>query len=117
MEFSSDQLKALCTEAFREAEIRGIFGSERYLELVAAQRKKLDVLLARDPLRLRRWVPLRVKQQLYDRRLTRERAGSGPREANIEPGDFRLESDGVDAALDLVAICRARGAPGYDPGI
>jgi len=108
VEFSSDQLQALCTGAFEEAEIRGIFGSERYLELVAEQHEKLDTLLARDPLRLRRFVPLRVKQQLYDRRLTRERADPDPRAGAIDPGDFRLGSDGVDEALDLVAICRRR---------
>lgn len=106
VEFSSDQLQALCSGAFAEVEIQGIFGSARYLELVAEQHKKLDALLARDPLRLRRFVPLRVKQQLYDRRLTRERADPDPRAGAIEPGDFRLGADGLDASLDLVAICR-----------
>lgn len=106
VEFSSDQLQALCADTFAEVEIRGIFGSERYLALVAGERVKLDALLARDPLRLRRFVPLRVKQQLYDRRLTRERADPDPRAGDIEPGDFWLGTDGLDESLDLVAICR-----------
>lgn len=106
VEFAADELEAMCARAFAQVEIRGIFGSERYLELVDAQREKLDALLARDPHRLRRLVPRRVKQRLYDQLLTRERAEPDPRAAAIEPHDFRLEAGSVGASLDLVAICR-----------
>jgi hypothetical protein len=74
---------------------------------VAAERAKLDRLLARDPLRLRRLVPRPLKQRLYDRRLTRERANPDPGAAAIEPGDFRLGADVLDQSLDLVAVCRS----------
>jgi SAM-dependent methyltransferase len=112
VEFDDCELQVLCAQSFDQVEIRGIFGSERYLELVAEQRKKLDALLARDPLRVRRFVPRRVKQQLYDRRLTRERAGSDPREAGIVPGDFHMGERSLAESLDLVAVCRtpARGS-------
>ncbi|MEA2457812.1 MAG: hypothetical protein QOC95_784, partial [Thermoleophilaceae bacterium] len=107
VEFSAGQLEELCSRSFESVEMRGIFGSPRYLSLVAAERVKLDALLARDPLRLRRLVPRRGLQLLYDWRLTRERAQPADGAAEIEPGDFRLEASGLEASLDLVAVCRA----------
>jgi SAM-dependent methyltransferase len=109
VEFAADELQELCARSFGGVELRGPFGSERYLEIVAAERRKLDALLARDPLRLRRLVPRAVKRRLYDRRLTRERAGSDPRAAAIEPADFRLADGPLGEALDLVALCRNSG--------
>ena len=107
VEFAAGELEALCARGFETVSLRGIFGSARYLELVAAERRKLDELLARDPLRLRRLVPRRARQLLYDWRLTRERKVPAPGADAIEPDDFRLESEPLAEALDLVAICRA----------
>jgi SAM-dependent methyltransferase len=109
VELSADELRELCGRSFPQVELRGIFGSERYLEIVTAERRKLDALLARDPLRLRRFVPRRVRQRLYDRRLARERRAPDRAAAGIEVGDFKLASEAVDQSLDLVAVCR-RGA-------
>ena len=105
VELSADELRELCGRFFREIDVRGIFGSERYLELVAAERRKLDALLARDRLRLRRFVPRRLRQLVYDRLLTRARSSDDPRAAAIEPGDFRLARTPIDESLDLVAVC------------
>lgn len=106
VEFDPAELRDLCGPFFTQVEIRGIFGSERYLALVAEQHARLDTLLARDPLRLRRLIPRRVRMKLYDRQLTRDRAEPDPRAAAIEPADFTLAADGLEDALDVVAICR-----------
>ena len=88
-------------------ELRGLFGSDRYLALVAAEHARLDALLRRDPLRLRRLVPRRARQALYDRLLARARSAPDPRAAAITPDDFSLACDPLAACLDLVAVCRA----------
>jgi SAM-dependent methyltransferase len=106
VEYDPRQLRALCETAFAAVELRGLFGSARYASLVAEERARLDRLLARDPLRLRRLVPRRVRQRLYDRMLARARRRSDPRAAAIEPDDFELRADGLDGALDLIAVCR-----------
>jgi len=106
IEFSADQLEALCCEAFSEVSVEGIFGSERYMEIHDEERATLDRLLGYDPLRFRRAVPLKAKQWLYDTMLSRFRRETDPRAANIEPGDFFLADDGLDRSLDLVAVCR-----------
>jgi SAM-dependent methyltransferase len=106
VEYDPDQLRALCAGLFPVVELRGLFGSERYLEILAGERRKLDALLRRDPLRLRRLIPRRTRQRLYDRRLRRERSDPDPRAAAIEPADFSLGSEGLGEALDLVAVCR-----------
>lgn len=113
VEYDGAQLRALCSAAFESVEVWGIFGSDRYLELLAEQARKLDALLARDPLRLRRLLPRRLRQRLYDRRLTAERMRPDPRAEAIAVEDFRLEGEGLEACLDVVAVCsgprRTRG--------
>jgi SAM-dependent methyltransferase len=106
VEYGPTELAELVGPHFAHVEIHGIFGSPRYLELVAEQKVKLDRLLALDPLRLRRFVPRRILQRLYDDRLTRERAADDPRTALITPDDFALGSQRIaEDALDLVAVC------------
>ena len=106
IEFSADQLESLCLEAFSEVSLEGIFGSDRYMEIHDEERATLDRLLGFDPLKLRRVVPLRTKQWLYDRMLNRFRAEVDPRAQTIESGDFRLGRSDLDRSLDLVAVCR-----------
>jgi SAM-dependent methyltransferase len=106
VEYDPRELRALCETAFADVEIRGVFGSERYLELWASQLRTLDRVLWLDPLALRRFVPLRVKQVLYDLLLTLFRRRQTEAEAAIGAGDFTLGADDLDAALDVVAICR-----------
>ncbi len=107
VEYGPAELAELLAPSFATVEIHGLFGSPAYLELVAEQQAKLDRLLALDPLRLRRLVPRRVRQRLYDVLLTRERAAEDPRAALITPADFASGTARVaEEALDLIAVCR-----------
>ena len=106
VEFDSDELRELCLQRFERVESRGIFGSERYMEIFDEERATLDKLLSRDPLRLRRLVPMKVKQKLYDLMLNRHRADDDPRDAAIDSHDFELRAEGLGVALDVCAICR-----------
>jgi SAM-dependent methyltransferase len=107
VELDAEQLRALCATRFERVEVRGIFGSERYMALYAEERRTLDRVLALDPLRVRRLVPVRAKQTLYDLMLRRFRRDDDPRAAAITPDDFFLREDGLEAALDVVTICSA----------
>lgn len=107
VELDPRELRELCGSWFASVELRGVFGSERYMELHRAERERLEALLRKDPLRLRRLVPRRLRQYLYDRRLSAERLDRGdPRAAAIEVGDFPIRSEPLDECLDLIAICR-----------
>jgi SAM-dependent methyltransferase len=107
VEFDALQLRELCAP-FTTVEVMGLFGSHRYLSLIDTEHGELDRLLALDPLALRRFIPRRAKQRLYDRRLSRSRAAPLPGAQQIDPNDFTLKP-GADralaAALDLVAVC------------
>jgi SAM-dependent methyltransferase len=105
VEFSPDELRAACAQAFDRVEVRGLFGSSRYLELLAAERRRLDRLLRWDPLRIRRRVPRAVRKRLYDGMLARERAAVSPAAAAIDGSDFELREGPLAEALDLVAVC------------
>ncbi|HNA24660.1 MAG TPA: class I SAM-dependent methyltransferase [Solirubrobacterales bacterium] len=106
IEFDAAQLEALCRAGFREVETSGIFGTSRYMSIHDEERDRLDRLLGRDPLRLRRLVPVSAKQRLYDFMLRRSRSLDDPRAEQITADDFRLESEGLDHCLDVVAVCR-----------
>jgi SAM-dependent methyltransferase len=106
VEFAAEELRALCRETFTTVELCGIFGSARYMELVAAEAASLQRLLRWDPLHLRRLLPRALRRRLYDAALRRRRSGSDPTAAAIEVGDFRLADEPLERSLDLVAICR-----------
>jgi SAM-dependent methyltransferase len=106
-EYDQHELRALCERFFGTVEMHGIFGSERYLALIAVERRRLDQLLRRDPLRLRRRLPRRARQRLYDAQLRRERARPNPAAEAIGLEDFELRDSPLDEALDLVAVCRS----------
>jgi SAM-dependent methyltransferase len=105
VEYDAGELEALCSEVFERVEVLGLFGSARYQRLVDDERLELDRLLRLDPLRLRRLVPRRVRQRLYDRRLATSRAVPAPGARDITPEDFRLAPDPLSTALDLVTVC------------
>ena len=54
---------------------------------------------------MRRAVPVALRRRLYDLMLRRYRHADDPRAAAIAPEDFDLRDDGLDAALDIVAVC------------
>jgi SAM-dependent methyltransferase len=105
-EYDQHQLRALCERFFEHVEMRGLFGSERYVALLEEQRRRLDQLLRRDPLRLRRFLPRPLLQRLYDTQLRRERERPNPVAEKIGLADFELRDGPLDEALDLVAVCR-----------
>jgi len=106
IEFSPDEFERLCRAGFEEVELKGLFASDRYMELFNEERKTLDKLLRLDPLKLRRLVPLRAKQWLYDFLLRHFRREDDPRAEMIDQTDFELKETDLDLSLDLYAICR-----------
>jgi len=111
IEFDDKELRRLCEPRFGEVEVLGLFGSERYMELFREERATLDRLLRLDPLRLRRLVPRRMRQRLYDWLLRHFRREDDPRAEAIEPADFELRESGLEAALDVCAVCREPRPP------
>jgi SAM-dependent methyltransferase len=107
IEFDPGELRTLCERSFGEVEVRGLFASDLYMELYREERAKLDRLLRLDPLRLRRFVPRRIRQSLYDRLLRHYRPAEDPRAEAIAIEDFELRSGPLEESLDLYAICRS----------
>ncbi len=106
VELDPCELRRLCERCFDQVEVHGLFGSARYLELFARERRTLDRLLGLDPLAVRRLVPRRARQIAYDGLLRRFRRAEDPRAAAIDAHDFELRHDRLDEALDVVAVCR-----------
>jgi SAM-dependent methyltransferase len=107
LEFDYAELRRLCEAHFGDVEVLGLFGSPRYMELFAEERRTLDRLLRVDPLRLRRLVPRSARQWLYDFLLRHFRREHDPRAEAIDLADFELRDEGLEAALDVCAVCRS----------
>jgi SAM-dependent methyltransferase len=105
VEFDPEQLRQLCHAGFDQVEVLGLFGSERFEQFVAREHARLAALLARDPLRLRRLVPRRLRQRLYDQMLTRNRRADDPLAQAITAEEFHLRHEDVERGYDLVAVC------------
>jgi SAM-dependent methyltransferase len=106
LEFDPTQLRALSSRFFESVEVVGVVGSKRHDAFVAREHAKLAKLLSLDPLRLRRLLPRRVRQRLYDWRLGRERADSDPEAEAITVDDFSLSMAQPEKGFDLIAICQ-----------
>lgn len=108
VEYDADQLHAICGQYFEGVEIYGVQASERYLAIHQDERRRLERMLCRDPLRLRLYVPRALRQRLYDWRLRSDRAQPRPGATEITPDDFALTPDRLEEAIDLFAICDLR---------
>jgi SAM-dependent methyltransferase len=106
VEYAPEELRALCAATFAEVEMRGLFGSARYADFDRVEKARMERVLGLDVLGLRKRLPRRALQWSYDTalRLTRRRAT--PLATAIGVEDFSLGTGDLDAALDLVAICR-----------
>lgn len=104
-EYDPEELKELCSYHFRHVEMFALLGSARYMEFFHAERRELRALLRKDPLRLRRALPRRVRQVLYDWKLTRSRLDEGSPASEFTILDFELQTEGLDGGLDLMAVC------------
>lgn len=107
VEYDARELRDLCQAFFGRVAIQGLQVSERYRAIHDDERRELDRLLALDPLRLRRLLPRGLRQRFYDRRLSRDRRTPRPAALQIGPDDFWLSPEGLDGAIDLLAICDA----------
>jgi SAM-dependent methyltransferase len=108
IEYDAHELRELCVPVFDAVEVLGLEVSQRYRAIHDDERRELDRLLARDPLRLRRLIPRRLRQRLYDRRLSGDRVTPRPGALEIGPEDFRLSSEDLARAIDLFAVCDRR---------
>ncbi len=105
VEYDAAELHALCARHFSGVEVTGLEASPRYRAIHDDERVELTRLLARDPLRLRRFIPRRARQWLYDWRLSGDRVTPRPGADAISPEDFWLSADRLEDAIDLFAIC------------
>jgi SAM-dependent methyltransferase len=112
VEYDAQQLRELCARSFDAVKVMGLQASPRYRAIHDDERRELDRLLARDPLRLRRMVPRWARQRLYDHRLSSDRVKPRAGALEITPEDFWLDESGLEGAIDLFAICDRPRASG-----
>lgn len=108
-EFSAKELDTALRKVFAEVEVWGLFGSERYMKLKAAEQGFAKKLLAVDFLRLRRFVPRPVIKPLYKWAFetVNARTQQTVKEAEeITAEDFRFSPEHPEKGLDILGICK-----------
>jgi len=104
VEYDAHQLRALLAREFETVEIHGLFGSDRMQELLAREKVRMERVLSLDRLNLRRRLPRRLLQVLYDASLRLARRREDPLARAITVDDFTLAEAPLQTALDLVAV-------------
>ncbi len=106
VELDQHEMLSLLELWFSRVEMYGLFGSPDYMRIQRRERRELDRVLRRDPLRLRRLLPRSLRRRLYDRKLATARAAPDPESAAIATRDFELREGQLELCLDLVGVCR-----------
>jgi len=106
VEFDHTELRRLIGREFEHVELWGLFGSERMNAFLAPEKNLMRRLVRLDRLRLRRRLPRRLLQWLYDLTLTLARRREDPLAAAITVDDFFLAEGPLEEAVDLVAVGR-----------
>lgn len=109
VELDPEELRRLCEASFPDVAVRGLFASELYMELFNEERAKLDRLLAKDPLKIRRLLPRALRKMAYDMLLRHHRPAGDRRAEALGIEDFELRSEEPERSLDLFAFCSKPG--------
>lgn len=112
-EFEAQELRALLSEWFGDVEMLGVQASRRVRDLEflvgcpARHRSRTRSTIARrDYVGLRRIIPVQLKRRLVDAVAEVSRLRMLTQRAMITTGDFWVSDHDLDAALDLLALCR-----------
>ncbi len=109
-DYTPNDLRTLLGHVFDDVELSGVLAGEK----VAAYRAKNDrivrTIMRLDPLGLHRRVPTRLVESAHIRvtRLIRGRLNASDPDlvANLTTADFPIVSEGIEQAIDLLAVCR-----------
>ena len=116
-EFDHAELEALCLQHFERVRVVGLVRlAARTWRSCNEERAKLDRLLAKDPLRLRRLVPIRVKQWLYDAMLSSPPGQARPSCRGHRGGRLRAARHAICSRRSTSARCASRPGPDAEPG-
>jgi 2-polyprenyl-3-methyl-5-hydroxy-6-metoxy-1,4-benzoquinol methylase len=107
-EYRAEEFEALLRRVFGSVEIRGVHGNDKVRAFDRGRKAAVERILRLDPLGLRKLIPQRLVDVLFARlgQLVRRQARKNAGTSRIGPEDFRVTDEGIDQAVDLVAICR-----------
>jgi SAM-dependent methyltransferase len=107
-EYTAGELAARLRRVFGAVEMLGVHGSERLLAFERRRRRTVEAILRLDGLGLRRLLPRSLLTFAFGRLavLVRVVVGGARVASQFDVEDFPVHGENVDAALDLLAVCR-----------
>jgi SAM-dependent methyltransferase len=106
-EYSAAELSDLLTSVFSSVEMLGMHGNAKVTEFDRGREAAVRRILRLDPLGLRNLLPDALVKFAFARLavLVRRQARGESAGPALVPEDFHVGADGIDDALDLVALC------------
>jgi SAM-dependent methyltransferase len=109
-DYTPDDLRTLLKRVFDDVELRGVMAGDKVASYRAKNDRIVRTIMRLDPLGLHRRIPTRLIEFAHIRvtRLIRGRLNAGDPDlvANLTTADFPISSDGIEEAIDLLAVCR-----------
>jgi 2-polyprenyl-3-methyl-5-hydroxy-6-metoxy-1,4-benzoquinol methylase len=107
-EYTEPELHQELSAVFPSVEIRGVFGNAAVEAFESRRAAAVQSILRLDPLGLRNLLPKSLVEFAFARlaKIVRKQASPSDQPL-IRPEDFSVRTDGIERALDLMAVCRA----------
>jgi hypothetical protein len=109
-DYTPDDLRTLLKRVFDDVELRGVMAGDKVASYRAKNDRIVRTIMRLDPLGLHRRIPTRLIEFAHIRvtRLIRGRLNAGDPDlvSNLTTADFPISSDGIEEAIDLLAVCR-----------
>lgn len=106
-EYAPAELRALLAPVFSTVTLLGVHGDAHVQAFDRARRRAVERILRLDPLGLRRLLPQWLVTRVFARLaiMVRRQVRAATAVPRITSEDFAVTTEGVEAALDLVAVC------------
>jgi len=108
-EYTAPELRAVLERVFSRVIVLGMFGNDVVAAFDRRRAQAVRRILRLDPLGLRKLLPAALVNFAFAKLavLVRRQARDSASARRIQPDDFAVAADNLDAALDLVAHCEA----------
>jgi len=109
-EYFFGELKTIFSEYFKEVEFCGLLGDSKVMKFEEMRREHILNILRMDSFNLRKFIPRRIKQLIFDsiaflNRVMYQRKNTKSNGKILED-NYKIIKGNVPNAIDIIAICR-----------
>lgn len=104
-EFDHHELKNLLSNYFKKINLYGVKGDKFVLEYESLRKEQVISFLNKDKLNLRMFIPIHIKQFLFDI-ASFTRKSSTQNKNKITENNFKISKTSLKNSIDLIVVCK-----------